>query len=215
MNISANNRSRIQIAKQAQILEAALEVFSTYGFRGSTLEQIAQQAGLSKPHILYYFSGKEVIHQQLIADLLDTWLAPLKEIKSTSEPVPALWSYIYTKLKMSYDMPRESRLFANEMLQGAPHIPAEIQNSLKELVDEKTVIIDGWIEQGLLAPHDPYHLLFSIWATTQHYADFGAQIQNLLPDSDSASPEQQQLQQFADAEKFLKHLYLSALTPKN
>ncbi len=208
--------TRIKRANAKKILDAALDVFSTYGFRGSTIDQIAQQSGLSKSNILYYFASKEEIHVTLIAELLDMWLAPLQAIESDSPPLPALWSYIHAKLKMSRDMPRESRLFANEMLQGAPHIASMLQNNLKQMVDEKALIIRGWIEQGLLAPHDPYHLLFSIWATTQHYVDFSAQIHAVLSDTSveiSDSDAQDKL--FSDAEKFLKHLYLSALTPQD
>ncbi len=216
MPVSAvNTPSRIQLANEKKILEAALEIFSTYGFRGSTIDQIAKQSGLSKPNILYYFSDKEAIHQRLIADLLDMWLAPLQQIESTASPLSALWSYIDQKLKMSRDMPRESRLFANEMLQGAPHVEKILQHNLKQMVDEKVLIIRDWIEQGLLAPHDPYHLLFSIWATTQHYADFAAQIHTILPDTAIAKADNgAQDKLFSDAETFLKHLYLSALTPK-
>ena len=36
--------------------------------------------------------------------------------------------------------------------------------------------IQGWIDQGLMARIDPSHLLFSIWAATQTYADFDWQI---------------------------------------
>ncbi len=220
---TAHSPSRIQLANEKKILEAALEIFSTYGFRGSTLDQIAKQSGLSKPNILYYFSDKEAIHQRLIADLLDVWLAPLQQIESTASPLTALWAYIDKKLQMSRDMPRESRLFANEMLQGAPHVSNILKHNLKLMVDEKVLIIRGWIEQGLLAPHDPYHLLFSIWATTQHYADFAAQIHSILPDAPPEKPAKQPAAQidnvaqdklFCDAENFLKHLYLSALTPK-
>ncbi len=208
--------SRIQLANEKKILEAALDVFSTYGFRGSTIDQIAKQSGLSKPNILYYFSGKEAIHGRLIYELLDVWLAPLQKIESTSSPLSALWGYIQTKLTMSREMPRESRLFANEMLQGAPRIANLLENKLKEMVDEKVLIIRNWIEQGLLVSHDPYHLLFSIWATTQHYADFSAQIHTILPDLANETPgADAQEQLFSDAEIFLKHLYLSALTPKD
>ena len=49
-------RTRIQQRNRDLILEAALEVFSTHGFRGATLDQIANEAGLSKPNLLYYFA---------------------------------------------------------------------------------------------------------------------------------------------------------------
>ncbi|MDB5538269.1 MAG: TetR family transcriptional regulator, partial [Devosia sp.] len=129
--------TRIQREKQNVILEAALDVFAVHGFRGSTIDQIADVAGMSKPNLLYYFPRKEEIHRRLISELLVTWLAPLREMDADGDPFPEIRSYIRRKLEMARDYPRESRLFANEMLQGAPHIIEMIEIDLKNLVDEK------------------------------------------------------------------------------
>jgi TetR/AcrR family transcriptional regulator len=176
--------SRIQLRNRKRILEAALEVFSTHGYRGTTLDQIAAEAGLSKPNILYYFEGKEEIHVTLLNQLLDAWLAPLRAIDPEGEPLEELMGYVRRKLTMSRDLPRESRLFANEILQGAPRMGPHLDSVLKPLVDQTAVVIEGWVAQGKLAPVDPRHLLFSIWATTQHYADFEAQVGVLMGPAD-------------------------------
>ena len=115
-------RTRIQQKKREIILDAALEVFSAHGYRGSTVDQIAEAAGLSKPNLLYYFKGKEEIHNTLLQRLLETWLAPLRELDDIGDPVSELRGYIRRKLEMARDFPRESRLFANEILQGAPRM---------------------------------------------------------------------------------------------
>ena len=172
--------TRIQREKQELILEAALEVFAANGFRGSTIDQISEAAGMSKPNLLYYFSTKEDIHKKLIERLMDNWLAPLKHINALGDPVEEIRSYIRRKLQMSRDFPRESRLFANEILQGAPRITVMIKNDLKIMVDEKAAIIQGWMDRGKLIQADPRHLLFAIWATSQHYADFDIQVAAVL-----------------------------------
>ena len=169
-------QSRIQRQNRATILEAALNVFSTHGFRGATLDQIAQDAGLSKPNILYYFDGKEAIHIALLSQLLDAWLDPLRRLNAEGEPREELMRYIRRKLQMSREFPRESRLFANEIVQGAPRIEGFLSGELRALVDEKATVLQTWMDAGKIEPLDPYHLLFSIWAMTQHYADFEAQI---------------------------------------
>ncbi len=115
-------QTRIQQRNQAAILSAGLNIFSQYGFRGSTLDQIAEAAGLSKPNLLYYFPSKEAVHSALLARLLDTWLDPLKALDATGDPITEIMGYAQRKLALSRDYPRESRLFANEVLQGAPHI---------------------------------------------------------------------------------------------
>lgn len=176
--------TRIQKRNQAAILSAGLDVFSQYGFRGATLDQIATAAGLSKPNLLYYFPSKEAIHAALLERLLDTWLDPLKALDAAGDPVAEIMAYTRRKLALSRDYPRESRLFANEILQGAPRIEAILHNDLKTLVDEKAAVIAGWVTDGKIAPVDPHHLIFSIWALTQHYADFDVQVRAVLGGSD-------------------------------
>jgi TetR/AcrR family transcriptional regulator len=200
--------TRIQREKQELILEAALDVFSMHGFRGSTIDQIADAAGMSKPNLLYYFKSKEEIHAPLLARILDTWLEPLRELSPHGDPLSEIQSYIRRKLEMSRDFPRESRLFANEMLRGAPGFSGVLHNDLKQLVDEKAEIIKGWMRAGKIAKCDPYHLIFSIWATTQHYADFDTQVQAVLGKDRSGEGR------FEDAARFLDQLYLHGLSPK-
>jgi TetR/AcrR family transcriptional regulator len=180
MEASLPRRTRIQREKREIILEAALEVFSANGFRGSTIDQIAEAASMSKPNLLYYFRRKEDIHEALMQRLLDTWLQPLRELDDIGDPLTELGDYIRRKLEMARDFPRESRLFANEILQGAPRIMPLLEGELKTLVDEKVAIIEGWMRAGRIARTDPYHLIFSIWATTQHYADFDVQVRAVL-----------------------------------
>lgn len=199
-----NGKTRIQREKIRQILEAALDVFSQFGYRGSTLDQIASAAGLSKPNLLYYFPSKEAIHVELLSGLMDTWLDPLRALDAAGDPKEEIISYVRRKLEISRNYPRESRLFANEILQGAPRIMPAIEGELKALVEEKSVVIQGWAENGQIAPVDPYHLIFSIWSLTQHYADFEVQVSAILPDDTDPYP---------GAEAHLITLFTRMLTP--
>jgi len=201
-------QTRIQREKQEVILEAALDVFSREGFRGATIDQIAEAAGMSKPNLLYYFPRKEEIYQRLLAEMLDIWLAPLREIDSVGDPVPEFRSYLRRKLEMSRDYPRQSRLFANEMLQGAPRVLEMLETDLKALVDDKAKVIESWMDAGKIVRTDPYHLIFSIWATTQHYADFDVQVRAVLGKDRGGEGR------FEDAARFLEDLFLHGLLPK-
>ena len=201
-------KTRIQKENEEKILNSALEVFSTNGFRGSTVDQIAEISGMSKPNLLYYFKSKEAIIQALIDRLLDRWLDPLRAIDADGDPVNEIRNYIDRKLEMSRDFPRESRLFANEILQGAPRIQDELFD-LKKLVDEKAEVIHTWIREGKIRKCDPHHLIFSIWATTQHYADFDVQVRTVL------GPRRSGDGRFHDASRFLNQLYLTGLKPSN
>ncbi len=202
---SSPPRTRIQRKNREAILDAALGVFASEGFRGATLDQIADAAGLSKPNVLYYFTSKEAIYTQLLSTLLDTWLDPLREIDRSGDPIEEIVGYLRRKLQMSREFPRESRLFANEIVQGAPRIMDQIEGPLRELVDEMAGVIRAWMDEGRLAKSDPHHLIFSIWATTQHYADFDVQVRGILAPRDS--------EHLDDAADFLTRFYTRALTP--
>ncbi len=83
----APQKSRIQHQNQAVILKAALEVFSAYGYRGTTVDQIAVKAGLSKPNLLYYFKRKEDIYVAVLEHTLEEWLKPLRMLDVGGDPL--------------------------------------------------------------------------------------------------------------------------------
>ncbi|MFD1882422.1 TetR family transcriptional regulator C-terminal domain-containing protein [Paracoccus pacificus] len=197
--------TRIQRLNRDRILDGALPVFAALGYGGATIDRIAQAAGLSKPNVLYYFAGKEAIYEALLRRLLDLWLEPLRQLDHGGDPVEEMLKYVRIKLKLSREHPDESRLFAAEILQGAPRLNPILQGQLKPLVDDQVRIIRRWMDQGRLAQVDPHHLIFSIWALTQHYADFNAQVTAVLgPGHDDP---------YAEAGVFLEGLYRRLLAP--
>jgi TetR/AcrR family transcriptional regulator len=198
--------TRIQREKREVILNAALEVFSEQGLRGATLEKIAAEAGMSKPHVVYYFGSKDAIYTELLEGLLEDWLSPLREMSEEGDPLAEILTYVRRKLRMSQDMPRESKLFATEILHGAPRTQAQLAGGLKTLVDEKAAVIARWSAQGKLARIDPHHLIFSIWAMTQHYADFDVQVRSVL-----GAAREETL--FDEADAFLTDFFVRTLRP--
>lgn len=197
-------RTRIQERNRSAILEAGLAVFSAMGFSGATLDRIAREARLSKPNLLYYFPSKEAIHLALLEGLLDAWLDPLRALDPRGEPVEEVLAYVRRKLELARDFPRESRLFANEVLRGAPHLGEVLGGELAALVEEKALVLERWMAQGRLARVPPKHLVFSIWALTQHYADFDTQVRAVL--GKGRDP-------FAEAGPFLDTLFRRLLAP--
>jgi TetR/AcrR family transcriptional regulator len=195
--------SRIQKKNQAAILAAGLKVFSQYGFRGSTLDQIAQAAGLSKPNVLYYFSSKDAIYVALLSRLLGDWMKPVYAIHPAGDPVEDILQYAKIKLDMSRRYPAESRLFANEIIQGAPRIIDVLSGELNDTMQSLAKVVEGWVNQGRIRPVHPYHLFFSIWSMTQHYADFDKQIRAVMGGEDP----------FIGAEAHLEDMIRRLLTP--
>ena len=169
-------KTRIQARNEARILDAAQEVFAARGFSGATVDAIAAKAGMSKPNLHYYFKRKSDLYLAVLRRTLDIWLEPFAELDPEGDPEVELRHYIARKLEMSRLYPDASRVFANEMLQGAPQLHGYLAGDLRELVDRKAEVIRHWIKRGALAEVDPHHLVFLIWAATQHYADFDPQV---------------------------------------
>lgn len=172
--------SRIQRENRAAIATAAVVEFAARGYHGTTIDAIADKAGMSKPNLLYYFPSKEAIYRTVLEQIVEEWLSPLLSLDPMGDPVEELRRYISLKMRMSADRPEASRLFATEIVAGAPILKDFLETRLKTLVDDKSSILQSWIDQGKLAPVDPRHLIFLIWSTTQHYADFEAQIDAVM-----------------------------------
>jgi TetR/AcrR family transcriptional regulator len=173
-------KTRIQNQNESLILDAALDVFSTYGYRGATVDQIAVKCGLSKPNLLYYFRRKEDIYTAVLERTLTLWLEPLQALDPDKDPIDELTRYIHAKLDLTFARPEASKLFANEILHGAPHIGTFLEGPLRQLVATKSNVIRGWVRTGRINAVEPEHLIFAIWSVTQHYADFGVQVEAVL-----------------------------------
>jgi TetR/AcrR family transcriptional regulator len=166
-------------ANVERILDAALSIFAVDGFTGARVDAIAELAGLSKPNLLYYFRTKADLYLAVLRRMLDLWLEPLYRMEASDDPKSALTDYITRKLEQARDYPEASRLFAMEVMRGAPILNKILAGELKTLVDEKVLILRGWMEAGHLSSRDPHQMLFMIWASTQHFADFSAQVEVL------------------------------------
>jgi len=175
-----HRKTRIQARNEQRILDAAEQVFASYGYRGATIDTIAEKAEMSKPNLHYYFKRKRDLYLAVLTRTLETWLAPLSELDPNGDPEQELKGYILEKVEMSRREPVASRLFANEILQGAPFLETYLKTDLRDLVDRKSTVINGWIAAGRLRPINPHHLIFLIWAGTQHYADFEPQVRAVM-----------------------------------
>ena len=170
----------IRQANEARILGAGERVFARAGFNGATMAAIADEAGLAKANLHYYFGGKLDLYRAVLARTLHDWLAPMQAISAESEPREALAGYIRAKMAMSQQRPDASRVYANELLHGAPVVGELMRTELRDIVREKAAVIDGWAAAGRMAPVDAIHLFFTIWAATQTYADFDVQVRAVL-----------------------------------
>lgn len=164
--------------KRQQLLAAALDVFSVYGFSGASLDEIAQLADMHKSNIFYYYENKEALYVEVLTTVMQKWLAPLQMLEPDLEPVEAITQYLMQKIEVSRTQPKASKLFALEIIQGAPHILPILKGPLRKLFKRKAKVISNWQEQGKISKEvDAELLILNFWAITQNYADFGTQIE--------------------------------------
>lgn len=173
-------KGQIRQANEALILGAAERVFARSGFNGATMAEIAAEAGLPKPNLHYYFGSKRELYRAVLARTLQDWLVPIERITPRADPRAALEGYIRDKMALSAQRPDASRAFANELLHGAPVLGEMLRTELRAMVRRKAAVIDRWIADGRMAAVDSTHLLFTIWAATQTYADFEVQVRAVL-----------------------------------
>jgi len=173
-------KGNIRAANRELILGAAEKVFARAGFNGATVGAIADGAGLPKANLHYYFGSKHELYREVLAGTLRDWLVPMDGLVPEADPAAALATYIRAKMAMSAARPDASRVFANELLHGAPVLGELMRSDLRRVVDSKAAVIRAWIAAGRMAAVDPEHLFFTIWAATQTYADFDVQVRAVL-----------------------------------
>jgi TetR/AcrR family transcriptional regulator len=186
--VTDTSKGLIRQTNEALILSAAEKVFARAGFGGATMATIAETSGLPKANLHYYFGSKDVLYRAVLARILNDWLVPTHGITARAEPRAALEQYIRAKMALSAQRPDGSKVFANELLHGAPVVKALLTTELRQLVREKAAVVQVWMDAGRMAPVDPVHLFFSIWAMTQTYADFDVQVCAVL-DREALTPQ--------------------------
>ncbi|PAJ75032.1 TetR family transcriptional regulator [Pseudoalteromonas sp. NBT06-2] len=179
---------RIRQQNQVVIIAAAEEEFLTFGFKGASMKRIAERAELPRANIHYYFKNKLDLYGAVLGDIVEVWDATVSDINADDDPRETLTTYIRAKVMSSKNNPNASRIFASEMVHGAPHLSHFLNHNFRTSIKHKADAIQAWIDQGKMDPIDPMHLLFFIWGSTQHYADFGVQVLAAM-DKESLSDE--------------------------
>ncbi|MFD2166663.1 TetR family transcriptional regulator C-terminal domain-containing protein [Thalassotalea euphylliae] len=189
-------QGKIRIQSEAKILAAAQEEFILQGYKGATVQSIADRAGLPKANILYYFKNKENIYHAVLEQTLDMWDQGIGDIDPSDGPKAAIEKFIASKVKMSFEHPSSSKIYAMEIIQGAQHLKEFARTYLRKWVREKAALFQTWIDNGEMADVDPYNLIFLIWSSTQHYADFETQILTVMNRADYEEEDQEQVTRF-------------------
>jgi len=178
--VKSNKRGRIRALRKEKILDAAQDEFILQGYKGATVQSIADKAGLPKANVLYYFSNKENIYHAVLEQTLDMWDQGIGDITLEDGPKLAITKFIEVKVAMSFNHPKASKIYAMEIIQGRQHLQDFTITYLREWVNEKSKLFQYWIDKGEMHNIDPVNLIFLIWSTTQQYADLDNQILTVM-----------------------------------
>jgi len=170
------HKAGIRRENEAKILAAAETVFAEKGFKGASVGLIAERAGVPKPNVYYYFGAKEGLYRRVIEGVCEIWLHAADLFDDTDDPKTAIKSYVMSKMDLARARPHGSRLWAIEMASGAPFLQGYLADTVKPWLESREKIVNRWIDEGKMARISARYLFFMIWGTTQHYADFEAQI---------------------------------------
>jgi len=167
---------RIRQTNEQLILDAAINEFSQRGFRGASMQRIADEVGVPRTNVHYYFKNKEFLYREVLTHVVEMWNTGFDQIQADDDPAMALAGYIHAKLHYSKVEPLLSKIFANEIIHGAPHLAEYLHSQQRLWLQDKAATIQQWIDRGLMDAVDPMQLIFMIWSVTQHYADFSVQV---------------------------------------
>ena len=171
---------KIRIDNEAAILASAEREFASRGFNGASMSRIAQGANVPRTNVHYYFKSKEDLYGKVLTDIVELWNDSFPEISPDDDPGDAIEAYIRAKIAYSQTNPLASKIFASEILRGAPVLRGYLEDNYRSWLREKARVITSWAEQGKMDPVDPFYLIFMIWSSTQHYADFDVQVRTAL-----------------------------------
>ena len=177
--LQSSRKVDVRAANEARILEAAECIFAQHGFRGATTGHIARQADLPKANVHYYFKTKANLYRCVLESILEDWMDEATAFDNIDDPETALRDYVIAKMEFSRKRPFGSRIWAKEIMSGAVVIEKFLGTTLKTWLDERERVIRRWIRLGYIESVNPKALLYMIWATTQHYADFEQQMKIL------------------------------------
>ncbi|MGE8360980.1 TetR/AcrR family transcriptional regulator [Pseudomonas sp.] len=175
-NPAGKPAGRIRQKNEEAILAAAEEEFARHGFKGTSMNTIAQNVGLPKANLHYYFSNKLGLYLAVLSNILDLWDSAFNTLTVDDDPAEALAGYIRAKMEFSRRYPKASRIFAMEVISGGECLSEYFSQDYLSWFKGRAAVFEGWIAAGKMDPVDPTHLIFLLWSSTQHYADFATQI---------------------------------------
>jgi AcrR family transcriptional regulator len=116
-----------ELRRKELILKAATTLFADQGYSGTSVKQIVEMAGVTKPTLYYYFKNKEDLYMQLIDESMQTFFTIFERAESVPGNMRArlvgIFAEIYRLLRENIDLLR----LVNSIIYG-PRRAAPVYN---------------------------------------------------------------------------------------
>ena len=154
--------------KQNEILDAALKLFAVYGFRKTTVEDVAEKVGMTKSNLYFYVNNKRDLYEKTVSRALQRWRDSVAKAVSKTDDVVEKFS-VMAKQSFAYladDEDLRSVCMKDPGIFSLTHEEDrffEINSGARQLI--KSILIQG-IEEGRFYRVDVDHvteLFFSIY----------------------------------------------------
>lgn len=179
--IAFSSRKTSSLGEQQMklILSAAEKEFERNSYSGARMQSIADIAGLAKSNVHYYFGNKKALYNAVLEDVVALWNQAFESLNPEDDPRQVLSRFVEKKVEFTRLHPQASRIFISEMLHGAPHLNPVLNEKMNHWTRERAEVIARWVKMKKIRPVDPYHLIFMIWSSTQHFAQAEVQIKSV------------------------------------
>jgi AcrR family transcriptional regulator len=158
------DKMEVEITTEEKILIAARKVFIEKGWDGARMQEIADNAGINKALLHYYFRNKEQLFKRVFAGIVGKLIPNLNTIIQSEQPIfEKIQAFIDAYLDFLLANQELPLFVANELSRNANLIVGAFEeNGLKPMIGKMVMEIFQAIENKQIRPINPAHLLMNI-----------------------------------------------------
>jgi AcrR family transcriptional regulator len=159
-------RAKTQKGKHDEVLRTAARLFSSAGYSGTSVEDIAAAVGVTKGALYHYFSNKSDILYALYLEVAEQITTRFSEHPRDADPQQRLRLIIRDMLSMIEERPIELTVYLQESPLLSSYLPRRLARDLRQRESEVTSYVVDTIEdgmaQGIFRPGNPSVTAFAI-----------------------------------------------------
>lgn len=152
---------------EQRIFDAALHVFARKGHDGARLQEIADEAGINRALLHYYFRNKSQLYEAVFAHGFRQFLSGFRQVLETGQTFEeTLKAFVHGYIGYVHEHQDHARLMLNECLCGGPFLTGYLTEAMSSRGEFPAFVmlerIEAAIEHGEIRPVDPRHTMLTI-----------------------------------------------------